>query len=82
MRSVKPHTMGCDTLSMNYSLEATYYRTALLLGLVAGGLVQDWAEEIIEQDPGAASGCVRSRLRSGDRLERVAPCLVASGART
>jgi len=36
---------------MSYSLEATYYRTALLLGLVRGGPVQQWAEGIIAHDP-------------------------------
>ena len=36
---------------MKYSLEATYYRTALLLGLVRGEIVHHWAEEVIEHDP-------------------------------
>lgn len=35
----------------DYSLEATYYRTALLLGLIRGETVHRWAERIIEQDP-------------------------------
>ena len=36
---------------MSYRLEATYYRTALLLGLVQGEEVHRWAERIIEQEP-------------------------------
>jgi hypothetical protein len=35
----------------DYSLEATYYRTALLLGLIRGEAVHRWAEQVIEQDP-------------------------------
>jgi hypothetical protein len=35
----------------DYSLEATYYRTALLLGLIRGEAVHQWAEQVIEQDP-------------------------------
>jgi ribosomal protein S18 acetylase RimI-like enzyme len=37
--------------SMDYSLEATYYRTALLLGVVRGEIVRRWAERVIEHDP-------------------------------
>ena len=39
-----------------YSLDATYYRTALLLGLVRARTVQDWAERVIasEAHPPAA----------------------------
>jgi hypothetical protein len=36
---------------MSYSLEATYYRTALLLGLVPGEDVRRWAERVIDQEP-------------------------------
>ena len=36
---------------MDYSLEATYYRTALLLGLIRGDIVLRWAEHVIQQDP-------------------------------
>src|SRR5262245_39900972 len=36
---------------MDYSLEATYYRTALLLGLIRGEAVHQWAEQVIEKDP-------------------------------
>jgi hypothetical protein len=36
---------------MDYSLGATYYRTALLLGLVRGEVVQAWAEQAIEREP-------------------------------
>jgi hypothetical protein len=36
---------------MSYRLEATYYRTALLLGLVQSEEVHRWAERIIEKDP-------------------------------
>jgi len=36
---------------MDYSLEATYYRTALLLGLIRGEAVHRWAEQVIEKDP-------------------------------
>jgi hypothetical protein len=35
---------------MDYSLGATYYRTALLLGLVRGEVVQDWAEQAVERE--------------------------------
>jgi hypothetical protein len=36
---------------MDYSLDATYYRTALLLGLVSGDVVHSWAERAIEDAP-------------------------------
>jgi hypothetical protein len=36
---------------MDYSLEATYYRTALLLGLIRGDVVHRWAEQAIEREP-------------------------------
>jgi len=36
---------------MTYALEATYYRTALLLGLIQGEEVHRWAEGIIQRDP-------------------------------
>jgi hypothetical protein len=36
---------------MDYSLEATYYRTALLLGLIRGEVVHRWAEQAIEREP-------------------------------
>lgn len=36
---------------MDFSLEATYYRTALLLGLTRGEVVHRWAEETIEREP-------------------------------
>jgi hypothetical protein len=35
---------------MDYSLEATYLRTALLLGLVRGDFVHRWAEQVIERE--------------------------------
>ena len=35
----------------DYSLEATYYRTTLLLGLTRGEIVHRWAEQVIEKDP-------------------------------
>ena len=57
---------------MRYALGATYYRTALLLGLVRGERVQRWAEEAIarETEPPAALIDVetshdRSRLFGG-----------------
>lgn len=37
--------------SRQHSLHATYYRTALLLGIVRGEAVHAWAEEMIAQDP-------------------------------
>lgn len=36
---------------MEYSFEATYYRTALLLGLVRGEIVHRWADQAIEHEP-------------------------------
>jgi hypothetical protein len=36
---------------VDYSLEATYYRTALLLGLIRGEVVHRWAEQAIEREP-------------------------------
>jgi hypothetical protein len=36
---------------MDYSFEATYYRTALLLGLTRGEAVSHWADEAIARDP-------------------------------
>lgn len=43
-------------MSPSYALEATYFRTALLLGLIRGNRVHRWAEEAIarEADPPAA----------------------------
>jgi hypothetical protein len=41
----------CRQTLPDYSLEATYYRTALLLGLIRGDAVHQWAEQVIEQDP-------------------------------
>ena len=41
----------CRQALPDYSLEATYYRTALLLGLIRGEAVHQWAEQVIEQDP-------------------------------
>ena len=35
-------------MSSKHSEQATYYRTALLLGLVDGGTVHDWAQRVIE----------------------------------
>jgi len=34
----------------SYSFEATYYRTALLLGLIDGVVVHHWAKQVIERD--------------------------------
>src|SRR6266853_3084395 len=36
---------------MDHALRATYYRTALLLGLIQGALVHRWAEQVIDQEP-------------------------------
>ena len=36
---------------MDPSLQATYYRTALLLGLIRGEVVHEWAERVIANDP-------------------------------
>lgn len=36
---------------MDYSHDATRYRTALLLGMVKGDAVHRWAEEVIARDP-------------------------------
>jgi hypothetical protein len=35
---------------MSHRLEATYYRTALLLGLIPGDAVHRWAERIIDEE--------------------------------
>lgn len=35
----------------DYALQATFYRTALLLGLVRGDEVHRWADRIIEYEP-------------------------------
>lgn len=37
-------------MSTSYAIEATYYRTALLLGLIRGKVVHRWAERAIEQE--------------------------------
>ena len=37
-------------MTERYSLEATFYRTALLLGLVTGDCVHRWAEKAIERE--------------------------------
>jgi hypothetical protein len=37
-------------VSSPHAERATYYRTALLLGLVDGGTVHDWAQGVIERD--------------------------------
>ena len=36
---------------MSYELEATYYRTGLLLGLIQGEEVSRWTERVIEKEP-------------------------------
>jgi hypothetical protein len=36
---------------MNVSMEATYYRTGLLLGLIQGEEVHRWVEQVIEREP-------------------------------
>ena len=36
---------------MNDALEATFYRIALLLGIVGGEAVQRWATRAIEREP-------------------------------
>ncbi len=36
---------------MNHAQAATYFRTALLLGLVRGDVVQQWATAVIEREP-------------------------------
>ena len=36
---------------MDFPLEATYYRVALLLGLVRGDVVHRWAEQAIDREP-------------------------------
>lgn len=36
-------------MSSPHSEQATYYRTALLLGLVDGATVRDWAQHVIER---------------------------------
>lgn len=38
------------TVKSSYAEEATYYRTALLLGLVDGVTVHDWTQRAIERD--------------------------------
>jgi hypothetical protein len=42
---------------MDYSQEATYYRTALLLGLIRGEIVHRWAEHVIQHDPEPPPAC-------------------------
>jgi hypothetical protein len=41
---------------MAYLLEATYYRTGLLLGILAGDQVHRWAERVIERTPTPPEG--------------------------
>jgi len=40
---------------MNHAFKATYFRTALLLGLIRGDIVHEWAEQVIagEEKPPA-----------------------------
>ena len=42
--------MGSDFSRNDSRFEATYYRTALLLGLVKGDRVHRWAERLIERE--------------------------------
>jgi hypothetical protein len=42
--------------------DATYYRTALLLGLVRARTVQDWAEQVLAE--GATDGAIASWLKT------------------
>jgi hypothetical protein len=43
---------------MDFSLEATYCRTVLLLGLIRGEVVHRWAEQAIERESlSAKSAC-------------------------
>ena len=48
---------------MDFSLEATYYRTALLLGLIRGEVVHRWAEQAIERE--SLSAEARARMPFG-----------------
>jgi hypothetical protein len=48
---------------MDFSLEATYYRTALLLGLIRCEVVPRWAEQAIERESPSAE--VRARMPFG-----------------
>ena len=42
---------------MDFSLEATYYRTALLLGLIRGEVVYRWAEQARARIAERGSAC-------------------------
>ena len=43
--------MKMATAPTEYLLDATYYRTALLLGLVRASTVHQWVEQVIARDP-------------------------------
>src|SRR5437899_7640347 len=67
---------------MDFSLEATCYRTALLLGLIRGNVVHRWAEQVIERESPSAG--VRARMPFGLEVKRmlVGHLAVALGAKS
>ena len=48
MVSIRP--IVYDPQAVDYSLDATFYRTALLLGLIRGDVVHRWVDEVIAQE--------------------------------
>jgi len=53
---------------MDYAVQATYYRTALLLGLVRGDAVHRWAEQVIEREAAPSHAVIEIASISTDDL--------------
>src|SRR5438874_13299950 len=48
--------MICTTPMSQWSEDASFYPAALLLGLIRGGEVIHWADEVIHREPSAPAG--------------------------
>src|SRR5204862_2525626 len=60
--------MICTTPMSRWSEDASFYRTALLLGLIRGADVIRWADEVIHHEPSAPAGLFELSTTSPDDL--------------
>src|SRR5436190_11137219 len=62
-----------------WSEEASFYRAALLLGLIRGGEVIHWADEVIHREPSAPAGLFELSTTSPDDLTTLRRRLFEAG---
>ena len=62
-----------------WSEDASFYRAALLLGLIRGGEVIRWADEVIHHEPSAPAGLFELSTTSPDDLTMVRRRLFEAG---